>query len=46
MIPTEAERGRLESNQKTVGPGLPDEKDAKKGAASKVRCGHSGVISV
>ena len=46
VIPTEAERGRLESNQKTVGPGLPDEKDAKKGAASKVRCGHSGVISV
>lgn len=40
MIPTEAERGRLENNQKTVVPGPPDEKDAKKEAASKVRCGH------
>ena len=46
VIPTKAERGRLENNQKTVEPGLPDEKDAKKGAASKVRCGHLWVISV
>lgn len=36
----------LENNQKTVVPGPPDEKDAKKEAASKVRCSHIGVISV
>lgn len=45
MIPSEAERGRREK-KKTVAPGPPDEKDAKKEAARKVRCGHIGVISV
>ena len=45
MTPTEAQsqgKGRLKDNQKTEVPGPPEEKDAKKEAASNVRCGRTG----